>query len=304
MFEAADVEYAEHLHQHRFYEVREVVPDSGIVEDDDHDGDDESSGEWKTNILNRLKKSIFYIWFSLLSLDIIEENIDVVTIQLPLNMVTRAPNVVQADRAASASNEGAVGGSMNDESNEGAVGGAVIAMQRNDGDDASLTESSSSITYDDLVRREREEQTMRWVNYHHNVNRDDQLKKRIDVYLNSPSKGMYIDPDIVGYAMVNHQYMLMTPDERKRLNNLRLEVARVQSLIAQNNDAVPTEPICPVCFDEIKFKPVVVLPCGHIHCADCFARIRANDNSEVGRCAVCATTIGDDSFRLFLSYRH
>lgn len=45
MFVAADVEYAEQLDHRRFYEVRDVVPDSGIVEDDDHDGDEESSGE-------------------------------------------------------------------------------------------------------------------------------------------------------------------------------------------------------------------------------------------------------------------
>lgn len=230
-------------------------------------------------------------------------------------MIARTPNVVQADRATS--NEGAVGGSMNGvsneravdssmnaASNERAVGRSMNAVLRNDDDNASLTESTSSVTYDDLVRREREEQTVRWVNFHHNVNRDDQLKKRIDDFLNSPSKGLYIDPDIVGYAMVNHQYMLMTPEERKRLNNLRLEVARVQSLIAQNNYEIPTDPICPVCFDELKFKPIFVLPCGHIHCSDCVDRIRSDDSSQVGRCAVCASTIGDDSFRLFLSYRH
>lgn len=164
------------------------------------------------------------------------------------------------------------------------------------------SDTTQPFSYDDYIR-EREDETRRWVHLNQAQTRDEQLKKKIDDYLKSSSKGLYIDPDIVGYAMVNHQYMLMTPVERKRLNDLRIEITRVQTLIAQSNNQIPTDPICPVCFDEIKFKPVYVLPCGHSHCTICLERIQADDPSDVGNCAICGSTVGDDFFRLYLSYR-
>lgn len=114
------------------------------------------------------------------------------------------------------------------------------------------------------------------------------LKKKIDDWLGKPrgSRDPFIDPEIVGFAMSQHPYLWLSPEERRRINCTRVELEEMQETVRRNANK---EMCCPICFDSIKTaRPFTVLECGHIHCEECvkeMARIVGPErNARCGEC--------------------
>lgn len=103
------------------------------------------------------------------------------------------------------------------------------------------------------------------------------MRTSIDEFLaNDPvQRGLIINPQIVGWAYGSHPYMVMAPEDRSRLNRIRIEIERIQNEIEFGPVRHNEYAICVVCYDDIRniSKTFSLLICGHVHCQPCIDNI-------------------------------
>lgn len=108
------------------------------------------------------------------------------------------------------------------------------------------------------------------------------IRRLIDDYLSTSQedRGLVISPEIIAWAYGSHAYMMMSADDRSRLNRIRLEIERIQNRIENNRhhdqDGIP---ICQVCYEDVRnqAKHFVSLICGHVMCQN---KTEANCNEN------------------------
>lgn len=138
---------------------------------------------------------------------------------------------------------------------------------------------------------------------------DVNIIRQIDIHLAMDVKDrpILIDPDVIVYVMSNHLYALLPTRERNRLNSMRQEIARIQTVIRTGGEQpvlARNIPMCPVCFDNFATvsKEFHALECGHVCCHRC---IRTIENTGPNPpCPVCQQIFSFyQTRRLFFSLR-
>lgn len=142
--------------------------------------------------------------------------------------------------------------------------------------------------------------------YQANVPHDQDLKQKVDRWLEKPRKqrDMFIDVDIVGFAMTQHPYTWLSSEDRRRINCVRYEIDKMQDIAREN---ALEELCCPICFDSYRTpgREFSALGCGHIHCLDCISHMAeiCGDLQNL-KCAECLVKIEMDKLRrLFFASR-
>lgn len=120
------------------------------------------------------------------------------------------------------------------------------------------------------------------------------LENKIYLFLldGKPNDIPYIDSEVAGYAMAQHDYFRMSKEERNRLNKLRTKIELVQAKIDNTMlQEFRTESCCPVCFDSLASSDndFYRIRCGHVYCGLCLAGVTFhNDNRPDGPiCSLC-----------------
>lgn len=150
-----------------------------------------------------------------------------------------------------------------------------------------------------LKQRERDiEQRERDIDQRGNHGADKKLKKKIDEWLAKPRfvRDPFIDYEIVGFAMSQHPYLVLSSEERRRINSTRLELEEMQEIIRRK---INKEFCCPICFDSIRTpRTFMVLECGHLHCHDCIQGMDKAAGPEANpSCSECSQEIHMNQLR-------
>lgn len=127
---------------------------------------------------------------------------------------------------------------------------------------------------------------------------ETRLKKKVDDWLAQTRRARdpFIDPEIVGFAMSQHPYLWLSPDERRRINSARYELTEMEEIARRKADK---EICCPICFESIRTqRPFTVLECGHMHCQECVEQMdRIAGPEQDARCAECLRRIDMNNLR-------
>lgn len=152
------------------------------------------------------------------------------------------------------------------------------------------------------------------INNSHDDDREytEAIRRAVDRHFARP-RSLLIEPELVVYALQTHDYNAMERVDRDNLNKLRIEIERVQRVIAsglflqsRNPDGSIDGPTCPSCYNNLHGRnPTLLLPCGHVYCADCIQKYIADCKSSKGpKCLKCNTTFNppSDCRRAHLEY--
>lgn len=175
------------------------------------------------------------------------------------------------------------------------------------GDDDAFDDTTSIVTMSDIlhqrfdrnIRLDRREQQLKDKERELEIREkvinngiEKILKKKVDEWLAKPreQRNVIIDHEIIGFAMNQHPYLWMKPEDRRRVNSVRYELEKMEEIAHRNANR---EYCCPICFDSIQTnRPFSAPECGHMHCDDCIkemVRIAGPGNSA--RCTKCLMDI-------------
>lgn len=118
--------------------------------------------------------------------------------------------------------------------------------------------------------------------------------KKIDRHFEKQPHSLYINSDIIAFAVQNQDYESLSREAKMRLNLARVEVLHLELQMERHElieakAKVPSEKIrdivCGICLEE--FHPAIgtiALLCGHVFCGSCIAK------ADSTTCAVCTTS--------------